>query len=261
MKAQVGGIQLEYEVMGAGRTIAFAHSLGMDHTLWSAQERHYSPRYQVLTFDGRGHGASDKPPGPYSVERFGEDFYGVLRAAGVDRAVVVGLSMGGMAAQALAVAHPEAVAALVLCDTTCWYLETGPKDWEERARTAEEKGLAALVDFQLKRWFADRTHAEQPALIDQAERVFLANDVAGYAASCRALGAMDLRGKVDGIRCPTLVVVGDEDYATPPSMAEDLHRRIGGSELVVLPGVRHLSAWEAANTVNGHIDRLLAQLG
>jgi len=132
---------------------------------------------------------------------------------------------------------------------------------QERARTAEEKGLAALVDFQLKRWFADRTHAEQPALIDQAKRVFLANDVAGYAASCRALGAMDLRGKVDGIQCPTLIVVGDEDYATPPSMAEDLHRRIGGSELVVLPSVRHLSAWEAADVVNGHIDRLLARLG
>ena len=73
MKAQVNGIQIEYDVTGAGRTIAFAHSLGMDRTLWSAQVRHYSPRYRVLTFDGRGHGASDKPPGPYSVEQFGED--------------------------------------------------------------------------------------------------------------------------------------------------------------------------------------------
>ena len=260
MKAQVDGIQLEYTVTGSGRAIAFAHSLGMDHTLWSAQERHYSPRYRVLAFDGRGHGASDKPPGPYSVEQFGEDFYGLLRAAGVDRAVVVGLSMGGMAAQALAAAHPEAVEALVLCDTTCWYLESGPQDWEVRARTAEEKGLEALVDFQLQRWFADRTRAEQPALVEHARRVFLANDVAAYAATCRALGAMDLRGKVETIRCPTLVVVGEEDYATPPSMGEDLQRRIAGSELVVLPGVRHLSAWEAPETVNGHIDRLLARL-
>jgi 3-oxoadipate enol-lactonase len=260
MKAQVNGIQIEYDVTGAGRTIAFAHSLGMDRTLWSAQVRHYSPRYRVLTFDGRGHGASDKPPGPYSVEQLGEDFYGVLRAAGVDRAVVVGLSMGGMAAQALAAAHPETVEALVLCDTTCWYLENGPQEWETRARTAEEKGLPALVDFQLQRWFADRTHAEQPALVEQAKRVFLANDVAGYTASCRALGAMDLRGKVETIRCPTLIVVGEEDYATPPSMGEDLQRRIAGSELVVLPQVRHLSAWEAAETVNAHIDRLLARL-
>ncbi len=260
MKAQVNGIQIEYEVTGAGRAIAFAHSLGMDHTLWGAQVRHYSPRYRVLTFDGRGHGASDKPPGPYSVEQFGEDFYGVLRAAGVDRAVVVGLSMGGMAGQALAAAHPEAVEALVLCDTTCWYLESGPQDWDVRARTAEEKGLAALVDFQLQRWFAERTLTEQPALVEHARRVFLANDVAAYAASCRALGAMDLRGKVETIRCPTLIVVGEEDYATPPSMAEDLHRRIAGSELVVLPKVRHLSAWEAPETVDGHIDRLLARL-
>jgi 3-oxoadipate enol-lactonase len=261
MQAKVDGVQLYYEMVGNGRTIAFAHSLGMDHTLWDAQQRHFRDGYRVLTFDARGHGASDKPPGPYSVERFGEDFYGVLRAAGVERAVIVGLSMGGMAAQALAAAHPDVVEALVLADTTCWYGETAAQDWEPRAVAAEEKGLASLLDFQLTRWFSDRTHAERPDLIEHARRVFLANDVAAYAASCRALGAMDLRGEVDGIRCPTLILVGEEDYATPPAMAEELHRRIAGSELVVLPGVRHLSAVEAPTVVNDHIGRLLSRLG
>ncbi|HZS02374.1 MAG TPA: alpha/beta fold hydrolase [Chloroflexota bacterium] len=261
MQAQVDGIRLYYETVGDGRTLAFAHSLGMDHTLWDAQQRHFSDRYRVLTFDARGHGASDKPPGPYSVERFGEDFYGVLRAAGVERAVVVGLSMGGMAAQALAAAHPEAVEGLVLADTTCWYGETAAQDWEPRAVAAEQQGLASLLDFQLTRWFSDRTRAERPDILDHARRVFLANDVAAYAASCRALGAMDLRDQIGGIRCPTLVLVGEEDYATPPAMAEELHRRIGGSELVVLPGVRHLSAVEAPDVVNAHIERLLGRLG
>ncbi|HLH22922.1 MAG TPA: alpha/beta fold hydrolase [Chloroflexota bacterium] len=260
MQAQVDGVQLYYQTVGDGRTLAFAHSLGMDHSLWAAQERDFADCYRVLTFDARGHGASDKPPGPYSVEQFGEDFYGVLRAAGVERAVVIGLSMGGMAAQALAAAHPEAVEALVLADTTCWYGETAAQDWEPRARAAEEKGLASLLDFQLTRWFADRTRAERPDLVEQARRVFLANDVAAYAASCRALGAMDLRRKTDTIRCPTLVLVGAEDYATPPAMAEDLHRRIPGSELVVLPGVRHLSAVEAPEVVDAHITRLLGRL-
>src|SRR5688572_30152015 len=176
MQAQVDGIHINYEVSGDGRAIVFAHSLGMDRTLWQAQERHFRDRYRVLTFDARGHGASDKPPGPYSVERFGEDFYGVLRAAGVERAIVVGLSMGGMAAQALAIAHPEAVEALVLADTTCWYGETAMADWEPRAKAAEEKGLASLLDFQLTRWFSDRTRAEQPDIVEHARRVFLAND-------------------------------------------------------------------------------------
>lgn len=261
VKAHVDGIQLEYQVAGTGRTIVFAHSLGMDRTLWGAQERHYGSRYRVLSFDGRGHGASDKPPGPYSVERFGEDFYGVLRASDTQRAVIVGLSMGGMAAQALAAAHPDVVEALVLCDTTCWYHESGPQEWETRARAAEEQGLPSLVDFQLQRWFTDRTRAEQPALVEHARRVFLANDVAAYAATCRALGAMDLRAGLAKIHCPTLIIVGEEDYATPPAMAEDLQRRIAGSELVTLPNVRHLSAWEAPETVNSHIDRLLARLG
>lgn len=261
MEALVDGIRLNYHVVGEGPGLAFAHSLGMDLGQWDAQEAHYRDRYRVLSFDARGHGASGKPAGPYSIERFGEDYYGVLRAAGLERAVAVGMSMGGMAAQALAVAHPEAVAGLVLVDTSCWYLEEGPKAWEARAAAAEEKGLASLVSFQNERWFSDRTRAERTALVDRATRVFLANEVAAYAASCRALGALDLRGKVEGIKCPTLILVGDEDYATPVAMAEDLQRRIAGSELIVMPGVRHLSAMEAADVVNGHLDRFLARIG
>ncbi len=260
MDAQVDGIRISYDVVGDGRPLVFAHSLGMDRSLWSAQARHFSERHRVLTYDARGHGASDKPPGPYTVERFGDDLYGVLRAAGIDRAVLVGLSMGGMAAQACAVAHPEAVEALVLADTTCCYPDM-QAEWESRARAAEEQGLPALVDFQLQRWFADRTRAENQSLMDQVKRVFLANDVAAYAASCRALGAMDLRGKIERIRCPTLVLVGEEDYATPLAMAEDIQRRIPGAELVVLPGVRHLSAPEAPEAFNPQVERLLARLG
>jgi 3-oxoadipate enol-lactonase len=260
MQAQVDGINLSYEVTGDGpRTIVFAHSLGMDRTIWDAQVRHFKNRYRVLTFDGRGHGASDKPPAPYSVERFGEDLYGVLKAAGVERAVLVGLSMGGMASQACAIAHPEVVEALVLADTTCHY-PGAQADWEARANAAEEKGLLSLVDFQMQRWLSDRTRAEQQDLLDHLKQVFLANDVAGYGAACRALGAMDLRGRVESIRCPTLIIVGEEDYATPPAMAEDLKQRIQGSEMVMLPGVRHLSAVEAPDAVNQHIERFLAKL-
>ncbi|HZU07344.1 MAG TPA: alpha/beta fold hydrolase [Chloroflexota bacterium] len=261
MLVPVDGIRLNYVSVGEGRPLVLAHSLGMDRTIWAAQERHFSPRYRVLTVDARGHGASDRPPGPYTVEQFGEDLYGLLRAVGVERAVIAGLSMGGMAAQALASAHPDAVEALILMDTTCWYGENGPREWEERARLAEEKGLAALLDFQLQRWFTDRTRAERKELIEHVTRVFLANDVAAYAASCRALGRMDLREALAKIRCPTLILVGEEDYATPPAMAEELHRRIAGSELVVLPGVRHLSALEAPEVVNQHIERFLAGLG
>src|SRR5205807_627721 len=121
-----------------------------------------------------------------------------LRAVGVDRAILVGLSMGGMAAQACAIAHPDIVEALVLADTTCHY-PGAQADWEARATAAEEKGLASLVDFQLSRWFSDQTRAEDQPLMDHVTRVFLANDRSAYAATCRALGAMDLRGKVDAV--------------------------------------------------------------
>jgi len=159
-------------------------------------------------------------------------------------AVVAGASMGGCIALAFAVRHPARARALGLVDTTAWYGADGPKNWEQRANAARSSGLSSLIEFQLTRWFGDKFRAENPQVVRDSVDVFLRNDVEAYAQTCRMLGACDLRTGLSTIKVPTAIVVGEEDYATPPAMAEAMHRAIAGSTLTVLSGARHLTPLE-----------------
>lgn len=261
MERTVDGFRLAYDRVGQGECLVLCHSLGMNREMWFQQVPAFADRYQVFTFDARGHGQSDKPAGPYSIEAMAEDLYKLLRAEGVDRAAVVGLSMGGNTAQALAAAHPEFVRALVLADTTAWYGPEAEKNWEQRAREVETKGIGSIVEIQLGRWFSDGFRASRLDLMSRFSAWLSANDVAGYTATQRALGKVDLRGELERVTCPTLVVVGEHDPATPPSMAEDLHARISGSQLLVLPGARHMSPVEQPERFNAAVLEFLAASG
>lgn len=261
MQRQVDGITLAYDVQGNGPWLLLCHSLGMNREIWFQQVPEFARNYRVLTYDARGHGESSKPPGPYSYELLAEDLRKLLAAEGVERAAVVGLSLGGNTAQALASSHPELVAALVLSDTTAWYGPEGEKNWETRARDLEERGFETIIDFQLTRWFTDDYRAAHPDLMKRFAGWLTANDLAAYTACQRALGKGDLREAVARITCPTLITVGEGDYATPPVMAQDLNARIAGSELVILPSARHFSPVEQAERFNAAVLDFLARAG
>ena len=166
--------------------------------------------------------------------------------------------MGGCVALAFAAAYPARTAALGLIDTTAWYGAEAPKQWAERANRAAEAGMGALVEFQTTRWFGDGFRAQRPDIVEQCVDVFLRNDVAAYVATCRMLGAADLRAALPGMTMPTAILVGEEDYATPVAMAEAMHRAIAGSTLTVLKGARHLTPLEAPDAVADEL-RALAQ--
>jgi 3-oxoadipate enol-lactonase len=261
VEREVNGVRLSYEITGSGPWLVLSHSLGMRGELWYQQVPAFASRYCVLTYDARGHGNSGKPPGPYAFEQFAEDLYQLLIAEGVDRAALVGLSLGGNTVQALAAAHPELIQALVLSDTTAWYGPEGQKNWESRAREVEEKGMAGIVEFQTTRWFTDPFHAAQPELVNRFAGWLTANDPAAFTATQRALGAGDLREEVARITCPTLIIVGEEDYATPPEMARDLNQRIANAELVILPSARHFSPVEQPERFNTTVLDFLARVG
>jgi 3-oxoadipate enol-lactonase len=259
------GVELHYtlrgvDAPGADRFV-LVHSLALDRDVWTPVAERLAARARVATYDCRGHGESTRAPGPYSVELFARDLGAVLDALGWPSAIVAGASMGGSVAQAFAASAPHRVEALGLADTTAWYGPEAEKNWDTRARHAEETGLATLVDFQLSRWFADAFRQSQTDLMDRLKTVFLANDVRCYAASCRMLGTFDLREAVTGLRVPTAVIVGDEDYATPPEMARWLQSAIPGATLDILPATRHLSPLERADAVAGIIGRLADRRG
>jgi 3-oxoadipate enol-lactonase len=245
------GVQISYRLhKGQGKArFALVHSLAMDGGFWDLVTKELGRTGDVLVYDCRGHGNSTKPAGPYRAEIFADDLADLLQEIGWDSAVVAGASMGGCVALAFAEAYPEKLEALGLIDTTAWYGENAPAEWEGRAQKALTGGLSGLVEFQKSRWFSDDFPSRQAAIVDMALAVFLANDVAAYAETCRMLGHFDKRVALAGIHVPVTILVGAEDYAAPVAMAEAMHRAIPNSTLHVIDRVRHLTPLECPEIV------------
>lgn len=229
--------------------VVLIHSLAMTGDFWKGVgERIARHDYRVIAPDCRGHGLSSLKP-DLTVERAADDVAELLDSLGVATACVAGASMGGSIALALAIRHGRRTCALGLVDTTAWYGEGAPKAWDERAQKARKEGLGGLVDFQRSRWFTEGFRQQNPQEVEQVVNVFLSNDIEGYAAACRLLGSCDLRTGLPKLSVPTAIIVGEEDYATPPAMAEYMARSIPGAEMQVLPGLRHLTPLEAPDRV------------
>lgn len=254
------GTRLAYRLWGSPdskKRVALIHSLAMDMDFWAPVAQRLADRAAVLTYDCRGHGASGKPPGPYTVELFADDLARLMAAIGWRSATVAGASMGGCVAQAFAAAHPRRAEAIGLFDTTAWYGPEAPQQWEERATKALADGLDSLVAFQITRWFSDGFREANPGVVKDAVAVFRRNDRAAYAEACRMLGAADLRAALPRMALPAAIVVGEQDYATPIAMAEALHAGIKGSTQQVLAGARHLTPLERPDEVAAALGALL----
>ncbi|MBN9083217.1 MAG: alpha/beta fold hydrolase [Rhizobiales bacterium] len=240
--------------------VVLIHALAMAARQWDELVQELRDTCHLLTVDCRGHGRSEKRPGPYTGDLFADDLACVLDAAGWSSAIVAGCSMGGCVAQAFGLRHPPRTDGLVLIDTTASYGVAAMPKWAERAQRAATQGMAALVDFQLDRWFTDAFRAEQPAAVQRCLDIFLANDPACYGATCDMLAKADLRAHLDTITCPTAVIVGEEDYATPIAMAQDISARIAGAKLTILPKARHFSPVERPHAIADEVLWVAQQL-
>lgn len=187
---------------------------------------------------------------PLSIASMAEDAGALIDALGVRDVAVLGMSMGGCIALELALQRPDVATRLVLVDTTASYGADRVEKWAERARAARRPLRQSLLPFQLDRWFGARFREEHADEVERVAGIFVRCSGAVHAACCEALGAFDVTARLAEIRARAMVVVGDEDYATPPAMSRTLAAGIRGAELHVLPGVRHMSlvespgAWE-----------------
>jgi len=248
---------IAFNVYSAGRAgaprIAVIHPLAMSGSLWQGVIESLAGKVEVLTYDCRGQGESERRPGHYTTDLFARDLAELLDHVGWSTAIVAGCSMGGCVAQAFAGRYPWRVEGLGLVDTTAWYGPDAPKTWRERAMKAQTTGLASMIEFQTTRWFGDRYRNEHPDVIKDLTQIFLANDIACYVAACHMLGDADLRHFQPSIRVPVAVAVGEEDYATPVTMARQMHEAIPGSTLTVFSGIRHYALVEAPQKVAAEI--------
>jgi 3-oxoadipate enol-lactonase len=255
------GCRLAYRVnANPGKPrLALIHSLALSGAMWSGIIAQLAGAAEVLAYDCRGHGDSERRPGPYSVELFADDLAAVFDACGWSSATVAGCSMGGCVAQAFAAAYPQRVRGLALIDTTAWYGPAAPKDWKARGARPAVEGFPSMIEFQLSRWFSDDFRRAHPEIAEQTKQVFLANTAECYQASCEMLGNADLRAALPGFRMPVSIIVGEEDYATPVAMAQYLHESIPSSTLTVIPGARHTTPVECPREIAAFLGDLLGK--
>ena len=253
---RANGVELNYLLEGpeGAPVVAFSNSLGTTLAMWDAQASALSRTFRCLRYDTRGHGRSEISAPGFGVQDLALDLAALLDGLGIARAHVVGLSLGGMTGQVLAVGRPDLVDRLCLVATSAFI---PPEDlWLERAAMVRTRGLGAIAESVIGRWFTAPERASAGAattlrgLLDEVP-------AEGYALCCEAIGKMDLRGIIGAIRAPTLVVSGAQDPATPVAMGEEIHRLVPGSSFVIVPDAAHLIAVERPEALTAHIAEFL----
>jgi 3-oxoadipate enol-lactonase len=260
MKLKANGIEINYQIEGDGPMVTFSHSLACNLSMWDEQVRALRGRYRVLRYDTRGHGQTDAPAGAYALEQLAEDFKGLLDGLSIPATHFVGLSMGGMIGQVFALKYPAMVQSLVLCDTTSRYAPGAAAVWEERIKTVGAKGMEPMVAPTLERWFTAPFRARRKDLMDAVGTMIRTTPAVGYIGCCHALPKINVTERLRDVRCPALVIVGEEDLGTPVDMARDIQAALPVAELAVLCRASHLSNLEQPNEFNrvlgGFLDKL-----
>jgi 3-oxoadipate enol-lactonase len=258
LRARNGEVELAYELLGDGPPLLLIQGLGYGGRGWGPVLEPLAEDFTVVAFDNRGFGASDVPAGPYSIRELAEDARAVLDAAGLERAHVVGASLGGMVAQELALAYPERVDRLVLACTT----PGGDASFPMPARTVSLmlEAPAMPPDVALRKFAENAVGADgRKELIDRivAYRTTNPPDPAGWQSQAAAGATHDALDRLEAIKAPTLVVHGTEDAVVDPRNSELLADRISGARLELLPGCGHLPFWEEPETFTSLIREFL----
>ena len=260
MKLQANGINIHYQVEGEGPWLVMSHSLACNLSMWDEQAAALKDRFKVLRFDTRGHGGSDAPGGPYTLDQLADDLHGLLGALGIRQAHFVGLSMGGMIGMTYALRQTGVLKSLVLCDTTGRVPPEAQPVWDERIATAGARGMEAMVEPTLRRWFTEPFLARRGPVVARVALMIRSTPPQGYIGCCQAIPKINLTDRLAAVRCPVQIIVGDQDVGTPVAMSRDIHAAIPGSELVILSSASHLSNLEQPEAFNAALLGFLSRV-
>ncbi|MFP4160306.1 MAG: 3-oxoadipate enol-lactonase [Desulfobacterales bacterium] len=262
MQMKVRDINVNFEVAGreSGPVVICSHCLAGNINIWDPQVKALEKDYRILRYDLRGHGQTSAPEGDYTMEMLADDAAALLDALEIEKAHFMGISLGGMIGQTLALSHPERLLSLVLCDTACSIPKDSGPLWEERISAARKNGMEALADGTLERWLSPEFQKNNPEVTGKIREIIKRTPVDGFAGCCRAISGFDVSGRLSSISLPTLVMVGENDPGTPVEASQEIRDKIRGSVLKVLPGAFHLSNTEAAGSFNSALADFLAGL-
>jgi 3-oxoadipate enol-lactonase len=251
---------MHYELDGpeGAPVLLLSNSLGTALDMWDEQMPVLTGQFRVVRYDQRGHGRSPAPPGPYSIEELAGDALALLDRIEVERVSFCGASMGGMTGMWLAINAPDRIERLALCCTSAHI--PPPERWLERAALVRgRKGMDAVVDASLERWFTPAFRGRQPETVERLEHDLREIDAEGYAGCCEALADTDLRAQLPSIQAPTLVITGEDDLSTPPDHGRLIAEQVEDGTCLMLSPARHLANVERPDDVNrALLEHLLA---
>jgi 3-oxoadipate enol-lactonase len=252
MKITANGIAMNYTLDGPAQApvLIMSHSLATDLSMWDPTVPALTGRFRVLRYDTRGHGGTDAPKAAYTLDQLADDAKALLGALGIARAHWVGLSMGGMIGQTLALKAPDLFASLSLCDTSSRIPAEARPLWQERIKTAETQGMEPLVEPTLSRWFTEPFRKSRKDVVDKVAAMIRTTPPAGYAGCCHAISVLDLTDRIAAIKIPTIAIVGEDDPGTPVAAHRVIHEKIAGSRLEIIPQAAHLANMEQPEAFN-----------
>ncbi len=249
--------KIAYRRGGRGPAVLLIHGVGGDSRNWDPIAERLRRGFDVVAMDLRGHGDSDPIIGPVDVHDLGRDALQVLDEAQIPACAVVGFSLGGAVAQALALDHPGRVNKLAVIGTVAGRTPEEQTRSRERIRFLEERGLAALAEANRERWFTDAFRRDHPEVVERRVAQVKACDAPSYLHAFRVFATADFADRLAEVRVPTLVVTGEHDLAATGRMAQLMGERIGTAEVHVLPGLRHSLLIEATSTITELLENFL----
>jgi 3-oxoadipate enol-lactonase len=249
---QINNITIGYSDQGTGLSIVFLHAFPLNRTMWTTQERLLSLQFRIITIDLRGHGESDAPLWRYTLEQSADDVRALLDHLGIQRALFVGLSMGGYILFAFYRKYAARVKGLILADTKAQAdTEEGKEARFQMAQIAYKKGPSAIADVMIPKLLSPATIQTKPDLVQQVQAMIEGNQISGIAGDLMAMAERpDSVPLLTQITRPTQIIVGELDQATPPSDAKLMAEQIPHASLAIIPNAAHLANLEQPEAFN-----------
>lgn len=263
LHTQVNGITLGYSDHGSGLPIVFLHAFPLNRTMWAAQEAALSSQFRTITIDLLGHGESDAPLWHYTLNQAADDVCVLLDHLSITQALCVGLSMGGYVLFAFYRKYRERVKGLVLADTRAQADTAEGKEGRfQMAQTAYKKGPAAIADIMIPKLLSSATIQTRPEIVQKVRTMIEGNQVSGITGDLMAMAKRpDSTPLLHQITCPTQIIVGELDLATPPSDAKLMAEEIPGARLALIPNAAHLANLEQPEAFNQIVAAFASELG
>lgn len=248
-----------YEEKGSGEPLILIHGVGLDHTMWNQQISSLSDSFRVIVYDMLGHGGSEHPPGPYSLSHYVEQLSGLMDYLQIEKPHLVGFSMGGMVAQSFALTYKNKLKTLTIMNAVANRTDEQRKGILARVEEVRENGPLATIEPAIQRWFNPAFMQTQAEIVNQVRKRLRTNNPASYLAAYTLFATADaeLWPNLQNIETPAFIITAEHDMGSNPEMARQMHEQIKGSEISIVPGMKHMLPVEGADIVNKELRQFI----